>query len=105
MDGGNTGQPLVRTQADRCGGGDAVRAHGPSHGLDLAHNELTDRQRELFDLLISHRRVIVDATVRDLAAEMGVAINSVAGFLEALERKGLIRRTPGRTRNIEIVEE
>jgi len=43
-------------------------------------------------------------TVREIARQFGIASpNGVACHLDALERKGFIRRTPGIARGIEVV--
>ena len=64
---------------------------------------LTDRQREVLDA-IKRRPLVYQATTRDLAREMGVGSpNGVQCHLNALEKKGYIRR--GRARwGIEVIE-
>jgi len=43
--------------------------------------------------------------VRQIAQAIGAkSPHSATGHLDALERKGFIRRTPGRPRNIEVVQ-
>lgn len=64
---------------------------------------LTDRQRELLELLRSHSRVY-GPTVRELCAAAKInSPNGVACHLRALERKGYVRRTPGKARAIEVL--
>jgi repressor LexA len=65
---------------------------------------LTKRQRELLDLVIEHSR-LYGPTVRELCAAAKIASpNGVACHLKALERKGYVRRTPGKARAIEVLQ-
>lgn len=64
---------------------------------------LTDRQRELLELVRSHSR-LYGPTVRELCLAAGInSPNGVACHLRALERKGYVRRTPGKARAIEVL--
>lgn len=64
---------------------------------------LTDRQRHFLDLLRAHSRVY-GPTVRELMAASGIASpNGVACHLKALEKKGYVKRTPGKARAIEVL--
>lgn len=64
---------------------------------------LTDRQRELLELVRSHSR-LYGPTVRELCIATGInSPNGVACHLRALERKGYLRRTPGKARAIEVL--
>lgn len=65
---------------------------------------LTDRQRELLELVRSHSR-LYGPTVRELCLAAGInSPNGVACHLRALERKGYLRRTPGKARAIEVLQ-
>lgn len=64
---------------------------------------LTDRQRELLDLVIEHSR-LCGPTVRELCAAAKInSPNGVACHLKALERKGYVRRLPGKARGLEVI--
>ncbi len=70
------------------------------------NNELTDRQRDVFELI---RGLIVQRgygpTVREIAEHFGIrSPNGVMCHLRALERKGLIRRSPNKSRAIELTQ-
>jgi repressor LexA len=66
--------------------------------------ELTDRQREVLEII---RASITDRsyppTVREIAEKIGVQITAVVGHLDALERKGWIRRIDGAARAITVL--
>lgn len=69
--------------------------------------KLTDRQQAVYDLI---RQLIVTRgygpTVREIGEEFGIkSPNGVMCHLKALERKGLIRRSPNKSRAIELVHE
>ncbi len=62
---------------------------------------VTPRQRQILELL---KRAEVTPTVEELRAKLGLrSVATVAQHLDALERKGLIRRERGLTRNIRLV--
>lgn len=66
---------------------------------------ITERQRETMEYIEAfhdiHNRM---PTYTDLNAKFGwTSDNTARGILEALERKGYIRRAPGRHRNITII--
>ncbi len=67
-------------------------------------NELTGKQREIFDFILrSLREDGAIPTVREICRAFGYAsTNSVVGHLDALANKGYISRRPGAARNIEI---
>ena len=73
---------------------------------DCESNEpkaLTKRQRELLDLVIEHSK-LYGPTVRELCLAANISSpNGVACHLKALERKGFLRRTPGKARAIEVL--
>jgi len=63
----------------------------------------TPRQAEVL-AFIRENMAYYSPTVRQIAQQMGIrSPNGVTGHLNALERKGLIRRTPGKARNIEVI--
>lgn len=65
--------------------------------------QLTDRQREVLAFIAANMGYF-GPTVREIAAALGVAsTTAVVGHLEALERKGYIKRHAGKTRGIEVV--
>ncbi len=67
-------------------------------------NELTNRQQDVYDMI---RSLIVKRgygpTVREIGEFFGIkSPNGVMCHLRALERKGLIRRSPNKSRAIEL---
>jgi len=69
-----------------------------------AKERLTARQQEVLDFIKANMAVF-SPTVRQIAQAIGAkSPHSATGHLDALERKGFIRRTPGRPRNIEVVQ-
>ncbi len=66
-------------------------------------NQLTDRQRAVLTFITEYLDVRrKPPTVREIQAFFGFrSPNAVSVHLNALERKGKIRRTPGESRNIE----
>jgi len=69
--------------------------------------QLTDRQRQVLRFIIdSARETGFSPTVREIAGEFGFRSPKAASdHLAALERKGYIRRTAGRSRAIELTDE
>jgi len=66
--------------------------------------ELTPRQAEAVAFIRANSH-LYGPTVREIAAAMGIAsVNGVQGHLDALEKKGVLRRTPGIARGIELTE-
>jgi repressor LexA len=69
--------------------------------------QLTDRQEVIFDFIrdkIVHRGY--GPTVREIGDYFAIrSPNGVMCHLKALEKKGLIRRSPGKSRAIELTEE
>ena len=68
-------------------------------------NQLTDRQQNVYDMI---RELIVKRgygpTVREIGEHFGIkSPNGVMCHLRALERKGLIRRSPNKSRAIELM--
>ncbi|MCO8124369.1 transcriptional repressor LexA [Stieleria sp. TO1_6] len=72
----------------------------------MSTKQLTDRQRRVYELI---RDLILNRgygpTVREIGEEFGIkSPNGVMCHLRALERKGLIRRSPNKSRAIELTE-
>jgi len=66
--------------------------------------QLTPRQAEAVAFIKANSH-LYGPTVREIAAAMGIAsVNGVQGHLAALEKKGVVRRTPGVARGIELTE-
>ncbi|MEM9645236.1 MAG: transcriptional repressor LexA [Planctomycetota bacterium] len=70
----------------------------------MATSQLTDRQQNVYDMI---RGLIVDRgygpTVREIGEHFGIkSPNGVMCHLRALERKGLITRSPNKSRAIEL---
>ena len=70
-------------------------------------DQLTARQHEIFDMI--YERIInrgYGPTVREIADQFGIASpNGVVCHLKALEKKGLIIRSPNKSRAIELTDE
>ena len=75
--------------------------------MDAAFERLTSRQREVFEFVrdkIQNRGY--GPTVREIGQHFGISSpNGVMCHLKALEKKGLIRRSPNKSRAIELVGE
>ncbi|MEO1615543.1 MAG: transcriptional repressor LexA [Planctomycetota bacterium] len=72
----------------------------------MATKQLTERQRRVYELI---RELILNRgygpTVREIGEAFGIkSPNGVMCHLRALERKGLIRRSPNKSRAIELVD-
>ena len=64
---------------------------------------LTARQAQVLEFIRANM-AYYSPTVRQIAAEMGIKNhNAVFHHLNALEKKGAIRRIPGKSRNIEVI--
>jgi repressor LexA len=68
--------------------------------------ELTDRQRRVFEFIAEHiDKHGYGPTVREIAEKFGIrSPNGVICHLRALERKGIIRRSPNKSRTIELTD-
>lgn len=76
----------------------------PASKDTIMSNQLTDRQQNVYDML---RDLIVKRgygpTVREIGEHFGIkSPNGVMCHLRALERKGLITRSPNKSRAIEL---
>lgn len=66
---------------------------------------LTARQFEVLTYIVNYwRDEQVSPTIRDLCRYFGFSINGVVCHLEALEKKGVIRRKPGCARGIIVLD-
>jgi repressor LexA len=66
--------------------------------------ELTPRQAEAVAYIRANSH-LYGPTIREIAAAMGISsVNGVQGHLDALEKKGVLRRKPGIARGIELTE-
>jgi repressor LexA len=66
--------------------------------------ELTPRQAEAVAYIKANSH-LYGPTLREIAAAMGISsVNGVQGHLDALEKKGVLRRKPGIARGIELTE-
>ncbi len=68
--------------------------------------ELTERQRQILQVVYDRQRARgYPPTVREIGQEVGLSSScTVQKHLNALERKGYIRRDPTRSRTIEILD-
>lgn len=70
-------------------------------------DQLTTRQREVFDMI--YEQIVnrgYGPTVREIADQFNIASpNGVVCHLKALEKKGLIVRSPNKSRAIELTDE
>ncbi len=75
--------------------------------MTVMKSELTEKQRRILDFIaecISGRGM--PPTLREIGATFGMrSVRSVQTHLEALERKGFIRRLVGKSRGIELLHE
>ncbi len=72
----------------------------------MATPQLTERQQSVYDMI---RTLIIERgygpTVREIGEHFGIkSPNGVMCHLRALERKGLIRRSPNKSRAIELTQ-
>jgi repressor LexA len=68
-------------------------------------NELTDRQKQIYDFLVSHLHDHgFPPTVREICAQFGIrSTKGVTDHLTALQKKGFIKKHPEASRGIEIL--
>jgi repressor LexA len=70
---------------------------------DAEPKPLTARQAQVLEFIRTNM-AYYSPTVRQIAKELGIANhNAVFHHLNALEKKGRIRRVPGKSRNIEVI--
>lgn len=71
---------------------------------DTEQKPLAPRAKEALQFIAANSHLF-SPTVREIAAGMHIrSPHGVTQHLKLLERSGLIRRTPGKARNIEITE-
>lgn len=75
--------------------------------LNAMRTELTEKQRQILDFIVervSERGL--PPTLREIAEEFGLqSVRSVQTHLDALAKKGFIRRLAGKSRGIELIRE
>jgi repressor LexA len=68
-----------------------------------AKERLTARQQEVLDFIVANMS-LYSPTVRQIASAIGAkSPHAATVHLDALEKKGFIRRVKGKPRNIEVV--
>lgn len=74
--------------------------------LTAMRKELTDKQRRILDFIVGRvSEQGMPPTLREIAERFGIrAVRSVQTHLDALEKKGFIRRLAGKSRGIELVK-
>lgn len=69
-----------------------------------AAEKITARQAEVLEFIRANS-AYYSPSIREIAAGLAIkSPNGVTCHLDALERKGLIRRTPGKHRGIKLTE-
>ena len=73
----------------------------------MLQETLTDQQKKIFQLILSHIEQFGNPpTIREIAEQMKFkSPNGVVGHLKALERKGLITRPSNKSRAIQLTDE
>ena len=73
----------------------------------MLQETLTDQQKKIFQLILSHIEQFGNPpTIREIAEQMKFkSPNGVVGHLKALERKGLITRSSNKSRAIQLTDE
>ena len=67
---------------------------------------VTDRQKAIATYIASFiKEKKYSPSVRDIASEFGFSVKAGHDHLKALERKGIIRMTPGVSRSIELLDD
>lgn len=70
----------------------------------MAAKQLSSKQRQVLDLL---QHLVASQgyppSIRELADELGISHSAAHGYLQALERKGFVRRHPTKPRAIELL--
>ena len=73
----------------------------------MLQETLTEQQKKIFNLILSHIEQFGNPpTIREIAEQMHFkSPNGVVGHLKALERKGLITRSSNKSRAIQLTDE
>ena len=73
----------------------------------MLQETLTDQQKKIFRLILSHIEQFGNPpTIREIAEHMHFkSPNGVVGHLKALQRKGLITRSSNKSRSIQLTDE
>jgi SOS-response transcriptional repressor LexA len=67
------------------------------------NTQLTPRQYDVLSFIVGSIHSGLVPTVREIGKALGMSsTNAVAGHLNALERKGMLLRTKGRNRSLEV---
>ena len=67
---------------------------------------LPKRQREIAEFIREHIEIHgVPPTYREIASYFRLTVSTVQESIGALERKGVVRRVPGRSRNLRLVDD
>lgn len=67
--------------------------------------ELNDKHRQVLEFIAAFSNEFGYApTTKEIAASLGVYPNAVQGFLDVMERRGAIKRTPKISRSIQIIK-
>lgn len=67
---------------------------------------VTDRQKAIATYIATFiKEKKYSPSVRDIASEFGFSVKAGHDHLKALERKGIIRMTPGVSRSIELIDD
>jgi repressor LexA len=68
--------------------------------------ELTPRQADVILLIRNHKHLHGYApSIREISATLGICRGTTMAHIERLEKKGLLRRSPGHHRTLEVVED
>jgi repressor LexA len=66
---------------------------------------MTERQREVLEFIKRfHAERGLPPSLREIAEHFGIAVRAVQDHLKAIEKKGGIRRLPGRSRGIQLAD-
>ena len=67
--------------------------------------DLSDKHRQVLAFVASFSNEFGYApTTKEIAKHLGVYPNAVQGFLDVMERRGAIKRTPKISRSIQIIK-
>lgn len=68
--------------------------------------DLTPRQADILLLVRNHRHLHgYPPSVKEMAQMLGVCRGTIMAHIERLVKKGLLKRSPGRHRTLEVVED
>lgn len=60
--------------------------------------EMTEKQRKVYDFIIAYKKKWDGSspTIREIATEMGISTHSAHQHVILIEKKGVLKRNPGR---------